>query len=105
LQLNCSSNQITVSYDGTQVINTTDTEATAYLSGGISVDLWTDVTGYSMFVDNVVVNSLSGGSQPLARPIQQIVISPPFIQSVALNDGAAVVTWRANPGTVYRLQF
>src|SRR5262249_29911783 len=77
LQMTCTNNQIKVSFDGTQVINATDTEATPYLTGGLSVDLWTDATGYSMWLDNVVVNALTSDNGPMA------VMRPPDVQATA----------------------
>jgi hypothetical protein len=104
LKLGCYGNQISVSYDGTVYINTTDTEATPYLTGGVSVDLWTDTVRYSMLVDNLVVTSLVNNSLNSTLPVMPIV-SAPIIESVVLKDGAAVITWTANPGSTYRLQF
>jgi hypothetical protein len=104
LKLGCYGNQISVSYDGTVYINTTDTEATPYLTGGASVDLWTDTARYSMLVDNLVVTSLVNNSLNSIKPLIPPA-SEPVIKSVALKDGAAVITWTANPGSVYRLQF
>ena len=45
LKLAFHGNRIAVYFDGTQVISVTDTEAQPYLSGGISVDMWTDADG------------------------------------------------------------
>jgi hypothetical protein len=104
LKLGCYGNQISVSYDGTVYINTTDTEATPYLTGGVSVDLWTDAVRYSMLVDNIVVTSLVNNSLNSIKPVTPLD-SAPIIKSVVLKDNAAVITWTANPGSVYRLQF
>jgi hypothetical protein len=104
LKLGCYGNQISVSYDGTVYINTTDTEATPYLTGGVSVDLWTDTVRYSMLVDNIVVTSLVNNSLNSIKPVIPLD-TVPMIKSVVLQDSAAVITWTANPGSVYRLQF
>jgi hypothetical protein len=106
LNMTCSNNLITVGYDGTQMIRTNDTEATPYLSGGISVDMWTDATGYAMWVDNVTVTALGlSGSlvQALAQPL--VVVDAPVIQSVVLTNGMATITWSATSGSSYRLQY
>ncbi len=103
LKLGCFGNQIAVSYDGAVLINTTDTEASPYLTGGVSVDLWTDTIGYAMLVDNVVVTSLVSNNLNAAEHIISTV-SAPVIQSVVLKDGFAVITWTANAGSTYRLQ-
>jgi Bacterial Ig domain/Immunoglobulin domain len=104
LKLGCFGNQISVSYDGTVYINMTDAEAAPYLTGGVSADLWTDTVGYNMLVDNVVVTSLVNNSLNSIKPVIPLD-SAPVIKSVVLKDGVAVITWTANPGSVYRLQF
>jgi hypothetical protein len=104
LKLGCYGNQISVTCDGTVYINTTDTEATPYLTGGVSVDLWTDAVGYRMLVDNLVVTSLVNNSLNSTVPVMPVA-SAPVIESVVLKDGAAVITWTANPGSAYRVQF
>jgi hypothetical protein len=57
-----------------------------------------------MLVDNLVVTSLVNNS---LNSIEHIMppVTAPIIESVVLNDGTAVITWTANPGSVYRLQF
>src|SRR6185436_8446775 len=40
------SNHIVVFYDGTQMIDAIDIEAQPYLSGGVSLDMWTDTAQY-----------------------------------------------------------
>jgi hypothetical protein len=104
LSLTCSNNQIGISYDGTQMISTNDAEASPYLSGGISADMWTDTRGYLMYFDNVTVTSLNGvQGQAIA---QSLVVSadPPQIQSIVVKDGYATVTWSVTAGSTYRLQ-
>jgi hypothetical protein len=104
LSLTCSNNQIRVSYDGTQMINTNDAEASPYLSGGISADLWTDTRGYLMYFDNVTVTSLNGlQGQTLMQPL--VTAEPPQIQSIVVTNGYATVTWTASPESNYRLQY
>jgi hypothetical protein len=100
-----SGNQITVSYDSNQVMTVTDTEATPYSAGGVSLDLWTDTRGYTMLVDNVSVASLAGGGGS-PRPADAVTpASPPVIESIQVIDGQAVITWSAAEGQRYRLQF
>ena len=55
LKLAFQTNQISVYYDGSLYINTTDVEAQPYLYGGISADMYTDSTPYVMSVSNVTV--------------------------------------------------
>jgi len=104
LKLTCSGSQIGVYYDGTLTINATDAEAAPYQSGGVSIDLWTDATRYTMSVDNVVVTSVPQGT-PLLRVQTPVEAPATSITSVSLSNGNAVITWTAVPGVAYRLQF
>lgn len=52
-------NQIAVYFDGVLVISAADQEATPYLSGSVSLDMWTESIGYQMTVDDVIVNPLA----------------------------------------------
>ncbi len=51
--------RIAVYYDGAQVISMTDGEATPYLTGAVSLDMWTDSATYIFSADNVMVSSLT----------------------------------------------
>jgi hypothetical protein len=64
LQLGFLGNQISVSYDGTQMIGIMDGSG-AYLSGGAIADMWTDGTPYVFSLDNFVVTS--GAIPPVAN--------------------------------------
>jgi hypothetical protein len=57
-----------------------------------------------MLVDNVVLTSLVSNS---LNSIEHIipVTTPPVIESVVLNGDSAIITWTANPGSAYRLQY
>ena len=46
LKLSFVNNQITVFYDGTQVINTVDVEAQPLVSGAVSLELWNDAAPF-----------------------------------------------------------
>ena len=54
--LQFSGSQINVYFDTNKLLSATDA---TYPSGSISLDFWTDATGYQMTVDNVAVNALS----------------------------------------------
>jgi hypothetical protein len=58
LQLAFHQNRIAVDYDGTRMMSVTDVEAQPWLVGGVSADMWTDATDYSMSVDDVMVRPL-----------------------------------------------
>ena len=55
LKLELSGSLINVYLDASKLISVTDA---TYPSGSISLDMWTDATGYQMIVDNVAVNAL-----------------------------------------------
>src|SRR5581483_2260848 len=60
--------RIRASYDGVQYIDVTDNgfdSLPAYMSGGVSLDMWTDNAAYTMSVDNILVQSLP--SAPVAQ--------------------------------------
>ena len=73
-----------------QLISTTDLEAQALPSGGISADVWTDTTPYSMAVENVTVTTPS--SAPSAS------LAPETIGIVA-DANAVTVTVTFSGGT------
>jgi VCBS repeat-containing protein len=58
LRMDLQGSQINVYFDGVQRISTTDIESTYYTNGSVSLDMWTDSTGYLMVVDDLVVNGL-----------------------------------------------
>jgi VCBS repeat-containing protein len=55
LQLSLQGNQITVSYDGNEVISASDAESTPYLSGAVGFDTFTGSTAYTFEVENLTV--------------------------------------------------
>ncbi|SPE50826.1 hypothetical protein SBV1_1220023 [Verrucomicrobia bacterium] len=65
LQLNCQSNRIAVYYDGNEVLNAVDAEASPYLAGGIGFDMYADSTPYTFSVENMTV---TGATNPAANP-------------------------------------
>jgi hypothetical protein len=58
LKLAFHGNQLAVYLDGAQQFTVTDTEPQTYSSGGISADMWTGATPYTMSINDVVVHSL-----------------------------------------------
>jgi VCBS repeat-containing protein len=98
VKLAFQTNQLTAFFDGIQLLTKIDTEAQPYPSGVVSVDMWTDTNGYSMFFDDVQVEKL-GDDQIAARP-------PALqIQSITLDNNTATVTWSAAVGRTYRMQY
>ena len=47
--------QISVFFDGNQMLSVIDTEAQPLTSGGVSVDMWTDTSPYVMNVDDISI--------------------------------------------------
>ncbi|MFO1477561.1 MAG: Ig-like domain-containing protein, partial [Verrucomicrobiota bacterium] len=58
LKLAFAGSQITVYLDGIQLVSVNDTAA-PYLSGGVSAELYTDSTPYTLTLDDVTVNPLA----------------------------------------------
>jgi len=46
VRMDFQGSQISVYFDGIQRISMTDAEGTFYTNGGVSLDLWTDSSGY-----------------------------------------------------------
>ena len=59
-----------------------------YLSGGASVDMWTDAAAYLMGVENFFIFS----------------VPPPRIESISVSGSAVTISWSALVGQRYRLQ-
>jgi hypothetical protein len=62
VQLAIQGNQITVTYDGVPMINTTDLEPAPYVGGGVSLDMGTYLAPTTMAVSQVAVTSLAGAA-------------------------------------------
>jgi len=88
LKLAMVGRQIAVYYDGTRMISLTDEEALPYLSGGISLGMWTASAPYVMSVQDALV---------LSAPA-------PRIEAISLSGTNATITWGAIPGQTYVLQ-
>jgi len=88
LELAFQTNWIGVSYDGNLVSSVVDGSA-PFLSGGLSLDMYTYAAAYQMFVSGVLVN-------PLAAPL---------IQSITRTNSSVAVTWSALSGYTYQLQY
>jgi len=101
LLLSLSGPQLSVSLDGAHTITTTDAEAAPYTGGSVGIDLRALSRSDTMFVDNVVVNSI-GAAPALAVLITDV--PAPVIEGVAVGNNVAVITWTAVPGQTYRLQ-
>jgi hypothetical protein len=52
--------QISAFVDGAELVSVTDNAPPIYTSGGISLDMWTDLVGYVLEVDDVLVVPLVG---------------------------------------------
>jgi hypothetical protein len=56
VKLALDGNQISVFYDGNQMISASDAEAQPLTSGGVTLEMWTDNSAYVMNADDVVVS-------------------------------------------------
>jgi hypothetical protein len=92
LKLSFETNQISVSYDGSPLISQLDSEPATYPGGNVSLDLWTDTTGYRMHYDDVNITALYAPTQPGSLDIQ---IRP---------AGGYIVTYSGDPGARTILQ-
>src|SRR5205823_2181229 len=68
-----------VYFDGTQMMSVTDIEATPYGSGSVSADMWTDATGYTMSVDDVVVTKLANDDSFTATQDTLLTVAAPGV--------------------------
>ena len=106
--------RIAVYFDGAQVISMTDAEATPYLTGAVSMDLWTDSTTYTMTADNVMVSSLTapdaftlnqGGSLTIPAPgvlTNDVgVFSTNLTATVVTGVSSGALNLNANGGFTY----
>jgi hypothetical protein len=57
VKIACQGNQIAIWFDNTQIITAVD--PSPFLSGGVSLDMWTDAAGYIMSADDVLVSPLA----------------------------------------------
>jgi hypothetical protein len=107
LKLVMQGNRIAVHYDGTLMLSVTDPAAQPLLSGGISFDLWTDATPWTLTADDVVVNPvrivLATNDSYTVRMAGTLTVPPP---GVLTNDFGeigsltAVLTDNATHGTL-----
>jgi hypothetical protein len=91
LRLAFQGNRINLYYDGTQLTSTTDPQP--YLSGGLSIDLWTDAAAYVLAADDVQVTALAPDVSVTA-----IGIAPD------LSNRTVTVTFQGAPGGLYVVQ-
>jgi hypothetical protein len=82
---------ITVSYDGVQMISTADLEPQPLQSGGISADVWTDTSPYTMSVDLIRVTT------PLPPPEAIGILAD-------ANSATVTVTFSGTAGNQYLVQ-
>jgi len=61
LRLTVQANQIGIAFDGIQLTNVTDIEASPYTIGGASVETWADSSAYEFFADDFLVHLVPTG--------------------------------------------
>jgi hypothetical protein len=83
--------QIKIYYDAVLLITATDTEAQPYLTGGITLDMWTAATPYVMAADNVLVTTPRADQViTFAPPATQTYGVAPFTPDAAASSGLPV---------------
>lgn len=92
LKLVFQTNQIAVSFDGSPAITKLDTEPQVYPGGNVSLDMWTDSTGYRIYYDDVTITPLTTPSQPGSVGIQ---VRP---------AGGYIITYTGDPGATTVLE-
>ncbi|HWX18269.1 MAG TPA: Ig-like domain-containing protein [Candidatus Binatia bacterium] len=70
-------NQIAVFLDGNQLFTVADNPLLTYPSGGVSLDMWTDTTGYQMAFDAVTVSPLVADDAYLVNENSVLNVGPP----------------------------
>lgn len=83
LELACQGSQLTVYFDGTQVLNATDAEAAPYASGGIGVDLYTAATAFTLSVSNAQAEAFS--PKPIVAGQPSAPAAPSAVTTVAFQ--------------------
>ncbi len=89
LKLGFQPGRIAVYFDGGQVVSVSDPEVTTYQTGGVSLDLWTDLTPYSMQVDDVAVTPVAVNDAYPATEDGMLTVAAP---GVLANDTAIYAT-------------
>jgi hypothetical protein len=91
LKLSIQGNGIRLYYDGSQLTSATDPQP--FLSGGISLDLWTDAAAYVLSADDVQVTALAPDGSVTA-----VAIAP------VMSNRTVTVTFQGAPGGLYLVQ-
>lgn len=105
LLLTFQGTRIQASYDGVQYIDVTDNgfdSLPAYITGGVSLGMWTDNAAYAMSVDNILVQALA--SAPVAQndtySVLQganLTVTAPGVLSNDTGAGAATTVLVSQP--------
>ena len=106
--------QILVYFDGVPMINVADSSPTPYLSGGVSIDTWTDTIGYVAAADDVRVTGLVAGESYTVNQNQTLNVSAPGVLGndtsafgqtltsvLVLNPGNGLLNLNPNGGFTY----
>jgi hypothetical protein len=117
LKLVMQGNRIAVHYDGTLMLSLTDLSAPPLVSGGVSLDLWTDTTPWTLSADDVVVNAVRnvlatndsytvGMADTLTVPAPGVLTNDlgemgPLTAVLATNVAHGTLTLNPNGGFIY----
>src|SRR5205085_5922989 len=87
LKMALDGNQISIFYDQNLVMTASDAEAQPYSSGGISLDMWTYITGYTMHADDVVVSGpVATQTITFTSPGSQTYGTAPFVLNASASS-------------------
>ena len=91
LKLAFDGSQISVFYDSNQIFNVIDAEAQPLTSGGISLDMWTESSGYLMKVDDVSVTAPVASQTIAFDPLPgRMYGDAPFALTASASSGLPV---------------
>jgi hypothetical protein len=98
LKLAVCGNRLAIYLDGVQMISAADAEAQPYLAGGISADMYTDVTPYAMSVDDVLVKPLALDDSYVVNGNSTLTVTAPGV--LANDTPVSGTTLTASPLTM-----
>jgi hypothetical protein len=100
VKLAMQGNRIAVHYDGNLMLSLTDPAAQPLVSGGISFDLWTDATPWTLIADDVTVNAvrnvLATNDSYTVRMAGTLTVPPPGVLTNDLGELGSLTAVLAN---------
>jgi hypothetical protein len=72
-------NRVAAWFDGIELLAATDSSLLPLASGGVSIDMWTDATGYQFAVDNVSVTRLIADDNYIVPENSKLSVTAPGV--------------------------